>query len=98
MIDQFAKKEKIPKNIKSSKIREEEPVRKSSRMRSSTFKGQEYSQFMGIHGESIYCEDDKDLEKLLFCDETEYLLSAMNEPPKSQGVRRKKKQDQEVSN
>ena len=95
MIDQYAKKEKISKNVK---IREEEPVRKSSRMRSSTFKGQEYSQFMGINGDSIYCEDDKDLEKLLFCDETEYLMSVMNESHKTQGVRRKKKQGQELSN
>lgn len=74
-----------------SRVREEMPVRKSTRSRQPTFKSQEYATLMQTAGNSIYCEDDRDIEKILYTDETEFLLSVMNDQPKASGIKRKKK-------
>mmetsp|Transcript_27897 Transcript_27897/g.24681 ORF Transcript_27897/g.24681 Transcript_27897/m.24681 type:complete len:166 (-) Transcript_27897:214-711(-) len=56
---------KKDKGTPNSKIREEEPTRKSNRVRSKATIGKITNNFFNASGGSIYCENDEELDRYL---------------------------------
>ena len=88
----------IPWFIRNLEIenKQNRTFRKGARLRNSTYKGHDYSHYMGINGASIYWEDDDVLEKILYGDDTEFVISATNRSRKIKGVRRRKKKQNKL--
>lgn len=79
-------------NQARTRVKEEEPTRRSNRVRHSKVTGDNFCKLAGLTGDSIYCEDDKEMEKFFYNDESEYLMQVMREEGKDFGIKRKRKQ------
>jgi hypothetical protein len=90
MMEKYAQQKE--QNQAKARVKEEEPTRRSSRVRHSKATGDNFCKLAGLTGDSIYCEDDKELEKFFYNDETEYLMQVMREENKVFGTKRKRKQ------
>jgi hypothetical protein len=86
-MDKYAKKKKSDK----VHLKEEIPMRKSSRARHSTAVNGNFCNYTGMASESIYYENDKDFDRMLFTDDSEFLMSMVND---KRGAKRKRKAKQ----
>ena len=68
------------------KVKEEEPTRRSQRVRHKTVTGENFCRM--INGDSIYYEDDDELNGYFCKDENEYMLSIMDSARGSSGRRK----------
>lgn len=71
-----------------NKVREEEPTRRSNRVRHKTVAGENFCSL--INGSSIYCEDDEDINGYFCKDEKEYMQSIIDAAKGASGRRRQK--------
>lgn len=90
-MDKYANKRTTTQD--NSRVKQEIPTRKSSRVRHAPVTGGNFCNLTGMVGGQTYCEDDKDFDKYLYTDEAEFLISVMHESKQNfKGCRRKRKQ------
>lgn len=87
MIIEKAANKKCKKEL-VNKVREEEPTRRSQRVRHKAVTGENFCSL--LNGSSIYCEDDEDINGYFWKDENEYILSIIDASRGSSGRRRQK--------
>lgn len=91
LMDKYASKRNTAHD--NSRLKEETPTRKSSRVRHAPVTGGNFCNLAGMVGGQTYREDDRDFDKYFYNDEEEYIISAMYESKQnSKGCRRKRKQ------
>lgn len=89
LMDKYASKQLAEKA--KSRVKEEEPTRKSSRVRTSTVTGGNFYSLVGMLGESTYCEGGN------YNDDADVLMMLMNDQSGLKGCKRKKKAQQKKS-
>ena len=74
--------------MSAKQLKDENPVRKSGRVRHAVVSGGNFCSYAGLAGGSVYCENYKEFDRFLYNNDNEFLMSITQ---KERGTRRKKK-------